>query len=167
MAIEAVLDGDLIVCEPDEIYAFTPDDECYLLFDTQKITFSKSQRMWFMPIKGKLIVVKKGETLYLNTSKLSNTHRLRIFDKTFDPTSSSSGGLNGLVTVEFVAEDGQTEFTVTDNMVAMPEMLLSYTQGIKDRISQYTVETVNDTDTKITFDEGKSENAVVEILLFQ
>ena len=49
--LDAVIDGDMIVCQPNEQYKFVATEDCYVFFDRQDIYYSRSTTVWFTPIK--------------------------------------------------------------------------------------------------------------------
>ena len=83
--LDAVIDGDLIVCQPNEQYKFVATEDCYVFFDRQDIYYSRSTTVWFTPLKNSLEEVKEGATLYIDARNITSTHRLTIIDKTYEP----------------------------------------------------------------------------------
>jgi len=117
--IDANIDGDMIVCQPDEQYEFIATEDCYVFFDRNDIYYSRSKTVWFAPLRDSLIEVKEGKSLYLDARKLNTTHRLTIIDKTYQkpetvPFSSE------FIKIPF--DDNVPSFTIKTNQNSQKEL---------------------------------------------
>ena len=163
-ATPAVLDGDMIVMDPNSVVKFTATEDCYLFIDSEYIEISRGTQ-WFNFLKSTSIRVVEGGVIYLRSLSDNDTIRINIIDFTYTPPATVVVGGTGVdpKNYDFTSLEGETEFTITDIVYTYVQVLAN---GIKVMDDIYDL-TSNGTDTKITFHDSRGLNEWIQIIGFK